>query len=164
MLNNYMKKILFSLLFAVLGLAVQAQSFYSTNITTAGHVNVLATGNRTALLTLLGTAAGTVTFYDSATTNQFITNGNYASVGAYTTNYTQLYTNTAGIIQTNLIVGLYTYTNTVAAATNIAPSLGVFALQANVPLTVSVDWLLIKGLSAKTTTNTTIVAAYFPLP
>ncbi len=159
-----MKHIL-SLVFGLLLVAsAQAQQFYSTNIATAGHVNVIATENRTGLLTLLATSAGTVQFYDSGTTNQFYTNNNYASVGSYTTNWTSLYTNYMGRIQTNYISGIYTYTNTVAAATNLLPTLGLFSLQANVPLTVSVDWVNVKGLSAKTTTNTTIVAAYFPVP
>lgn len=159
-----MKKLLFTLLVVLGSLASQAQTFYSTNITTAGHVNVIATEARVGLLTLLSTAAGTVQFYDSGSTNQFYTNTNYRSIGSYTTNIVTLYTNYYGRIQTNLSVGIFTYTNTTVAATNLLPTLGLFSLQANVPLTVQVDWVNTKGLSAKTTTNTTIVAAYYPVP
>ena len=60
----------------------------------------------------------TVKFYDSATTTTNYVQAAYTGYTSYSTNITQVFTNTAGILITNTISGTYRAPTAVALATN----------------------------------------------
>ena len=148
-----------------IGLSVFAQQSQTIGVALTPATNsVLGAKASIASFTLLSTAAGSVAFYDSATNTITYTNAIYTNYSSFTTNITQLYTNTQGIIQTNILVGTWRYPVVVAASTNNRPIIQTVFFSAGIPVTMDVNWLVVNGLAAVASTNATLSVTYGALP
>jgi len=159
-----------SVLAVALGLSagsIKAASFTTNVLTGVGITNnIFTTPVRITGISVVTTNAGLnlLSFYDSAgATNTYVA-GAYTNLVTATTNYTALYTNTLGGVQTNSFVGIWTYSNAVAAVTNVLPTLANFALQgAASDSRTGLQLITTKGLAVKASTNATLVITYTPV-
>lgn len=168
-MNKLIKTLLVGLIAVGLNLSVQAAEVSATTSTNATY-NLLSVGALASNYRITsGADAVTVKFYDasdassSATTAPTITNDTYTAITRYITNYTVLYTNTLGTIQTNTYSGLYNASTTVAAATNSLTPITTVVVPANTtyePGVGTVDWNLVRGLVAIANTNATVSVTY----
>lgn len=151
----------------VLAFAASAQ-FYSGSLTNG--VNLVRDG---------GTSLGYLQLIDTSGTNQTIvvydndssTSTNrirpaYTATTQYTTNITRIFTNFAGVLQTNVTAQLAWATSSVAATTNEASRVITLAVPANSSTTfaptspLGMTW----GLQIRTTGTAAYNATYRPLP
>lgn len=121
-----MKKF-FLILSAIFAMAFtsQAQTKTLVSAVTAATPLTLLTGGKYTITEFVfqnaGTNTGTIYFYDSASNSTNYVQGAYTSYTQYATNITSTFTNTAGIIITNVFPGVYTSSATVSASTNERP-------------------------------------------
>ena len=149
-----MKRFLLSLvaLFAVA--FAQAQEFTSTTLATNTPVAIITTPTTLLSLQLTATTANSTTFkfydFDDATAAK--TNVVYAATVRlvnYATNYTDVITNTAGIVLTNTFVGNYTESQVVSAVTNERPRTLSITVPASSSRTLTLSKRLRNGLVAQ---------------
>lgn len=117
-----MKKITLFLAFLACTLSLRAgQIVYPV---TANVVSNLFVGGKiieSLTATATSTNITTFRFYDSANTSTTYVQQAYGQLASYSTNITTIFTNEAGLLITNNVVGRWTYTTTVAIATNNRP-------------------------------------------
>ena len=161
-----MKKILALFIALVVGLSAQAQ--LSTNVVLVGNTSNLVFQVPTHIVKLIltgnGTSAAAVRLYDNNTNGGFAyiyTNAAYSSRGYYTTNLVSTYTNASGILSTNTYPGVFTYTNTVASASNNLVVQWSGSVPVNGVVTFFTDISLGKGLLLRTDTNVTVTVDYY---
>ena len=100
--------------------------FTVTNVTAATPFTILSGGKYTItelLFANTSTNTGTVKFYDTTGSATNIVRAAYTSVTSYSTNITTVFTNSSGLLITNITPGIFTSSSTVAATTNEAPVL-----------------------------------------
>lgn len=131
----------------------------STNQVVAGRASV-------ALITVTATTANAVTasFYDNGATNKTYITTEYLTRTRSSATWTNIWTNTLGILQTNIFTGQSTTVTTNAAATNTLPTVTTFAVPASGSVTKVLDLTLVNGLVAVVNTNCTITVTYDPTP
>jgi hypothetical protein len=157
------------LILALLAFAFSATAqFYSGSLTNG--VNLVNSG---------GTSLGYLQLIDTSGTNQTIvvydndssTSTNrirpaYTATTQYTTNIVRVFTNFAGVLQTNTTAQIAWATSTVAATTNEAARVITLAVPANSSTTfaptqpLGMTW----GFQIKTTGTAAYNATYAPLP
>lgn len=166
---NELKKLLLGLCISAvvfIGFKASAAESSTTITTSAAVTNGIATNawfiSKIVVTTPSGNSANlTLNFYDNGQTNIIYTNAAYTNFTTITTNYTALYTNTLGIIQTNRYVGTWQLANEVAAATNTLPVIAAFSLTPGSTETRSgLQISTVKGLTATANTNCTIIITY----
>lgn len=99
-------------------------------LTSPSHVSAIVFANATG-------TAGTVSLYDTGTTNLTWSRDGYTNTIYYTTNSATTYTNFAGVIETNTYVRLVSQTVEVAAATNSFRVIGTYTVPAGESLSVT---------------------------
>lgn len=165
-----MEKMLLSLALVFLTFATQAQWLYwSTNLTSGstGSTNGVITTNRwyvTEITATTGSGGGT-TFKLFDSDNGRFTNyvGAYMQIVNTNMSVTNTWTNTTGLIMTNIDTGIYRHTNLVAAALTVSPVVFTEALPASATVTRAVDLVTVRGLAfTNSTTNVSIVIKYRP--
>lgn len=168
-----MKKLLLSIVTALsLTLSSQAGvlqgSLVTPNGALSGTTNVFQlTTNRVNVYQLMITSAatGVASFYDSDNTNApqygiFYTNDTWITRASYPSNYVTSYVGQNGYTNwfTNSVQWAYYVTN--AANTNALSAIGGAGFTANVPLVMNVDWLCVRGLAVRTSTNFSYTILY----
>lgn len=127
-----------------LSFSALAQNKTITAALTYGTPSLVLTGGKYEILGVLfqnSVATNTVLkFYDAGTASTSIVRQACTSWNSYATNFSSVWTNTAGILITNVFAGTYRYSTSEAAVTNERPKiLGPLAAPASAVLTV--DWL-----------------------
>lgn len=121
---------LFGLTAAVCSLLLIGNSFaasLSTTIASGGYSNLVgqAQGRPVKITQIAITApannTASIRIHDSPTNSAYYTNASYVSDASYVTNYTTIYTNFFGVVNTNTYNALVHYSITNAATTNLYP-------------------------------------------
>ena len=131
--------------------ALSADKMTSAAVSATTPLTVLSGGKYTVkeILFLPTSTNGTVKFYDSASNSTNIVIGAYTSYAQYSTNWSQIFTNAAGIVVTNTFSGVATLPTTVAASTNERPAIVG-------PFLVTTSGRTIDGLKVQPTLGLTI--------
>lgn len=160
-----MKKILSTIaVLAMLAISVSGASF--SWAPTTGGMN-WGTSNRASVyqVEISATAPVVVNFYDMDTTNapyygsNFVTSA-YSNRFYVTTNYVTSFVGNNGYTNWYTNAGIWTYTNAVPAATNIATPLFSVTVAAGQYAVYNVDALFARGICYSTTTNANIIVNY----
>lgn len=166
-MNNILKSILIGLAALATGFATQAADRFTASAVSATTPLTILTGGKYIVKDILfvngnTTNAATVKFYDSASNSTNIIIGSRTVYSSYTTNYNIVHTNTAGIVITNTVSGVYTYGTATAQSTNERPTaVGPFLVTANSSRTLSdVNVAPILGLTIYSTQAGTVEVTY----
>lgn len=159
----------FKFISVLLVMAFAASAQFNSGSLTNGVNLVRDGGTSLSYLQLIDTSGTnqTIVVYDndsSTSTNRI--RPAYTATTQYTTNITRIFTNFAGVLQTNTTTQLAWATSNVAATTNEAARVITLAVPANSSTTfapsspVGMTW----GLQIKTTGTAAYNATYIPLP
>lgn len=125
----------------------------STNINATGSFVHLLSTNRASIykVEFSSTANGSWYIYDNEQLTNPVygtnfVNAAYIGVSSYPTNYVTSFTGNSGAISYYTNSGIYTYTNTVSAATNALNPAGAFAHSANYVYVFDTDILCTRGV------------------
>jgi hypothetical protein len=106
----------------------------------------------------------TIKFYDWATASTNVERAAYTTVSSYSTNYSVVYTNSAGLLGTNTYKGWYTANATVAAVTNEQSRLGEFQVTASTTRDLPFNPVVVRGLTVLSSQAGTIEVVYSSIP
>ena len=163
-----MKKLILSLAIGfATAFSVNAQSPYSTNLTTAGVGAHLLIDGRASVYSVELTASYPcwVKFYDNNDMAAGVYGTNYVNAAytgksSYTTNFVTTLVGTTGYTNYYTNTGVYTLSTSVAAATNqLNPSLS-FVVAGGTYAVYNTDALFTRGIVALANTNVSIVINY----
>lgn len=159
------KKLIVTAALMLLATAAQAQYWYTNASASMASSNLVTTSRWViAEIQLTGgaSAAATVNFYDSKSTNATNVVSSYVSVtqSAYTN--TTIFTNAQSLVITNYDIGTTFTSTTNAAATNLLPVIFSATVPPNTTLTRSVDIVTVRGLAFSTDTNVSVNIKYRP--
>lgn len=110
------------------------------------------------------TNTATVKFYDWATAATNIVRAAYTTPVSYSTNYSVVYTNSAGIVATNTFSGWYSANVAVAAVTNEQSRLGEFQVSASTTRDLPFNPLVVRGLTVLSDQAGSIEIVYSSIP
>lgn len=166
-MNNILKTILLgvTVLWTVLS-AQAADRVTSAAVSAVTPLTVLSGGNYVVkdILFINGntTNAATIKFYDSTANGTNLVIGGRTVYSSYTTNYNIVHTNSAGIVITNTVSGLYTYGTVVGQTTNERPTVvGPYLITANGSRTLAdVNISPLLGLTIYSTQAGTVEVTY----
>lgn len=106
----------------------------------------------------------TIKFYDWNTAATSIIRAAYTTVSGYATSYSVIFTNSAGIVDTNTYNGWYTANTTVAAVTNEQTRLGEFQVTANSTRDLPFNPVVVRGLTVLSDQAGAIEIVYSSIP
>lgn len=169
-----MKKLLLSIVFgAAISLSSYAGVLQGSVVTPGGafaasttNVFLLSTNRLNVYQIQISSAAtGIASFYDSDNTNApffgiCYTNDTWWTRTSYPSNYPTSFVGQNGITNWATNVVQWTYYVTNSPNTNYLPAVGGVGFTANIPAVFNVDWLLVRGLTLRTTTNLSYTILY----
>ena len=163
-----MKNLIKTFLAGLLALpCLVAQTYTSATLVANTPQALITTPATISLLTVTATTAAVTTFkfYDNNDATAARTNVVYAATTSplqYSTNWSSVYTNTAGVLLTNTFSGLYTTTTVVTAVTNERPRIITITVPASAQRTVTVSRQLAHGLVVQSSPAGIVEVEYEP--
>jgi len=150
---------------SAMSIASFAQSQLSTNVTLGGVHLLSATRVSVYSVELTSDKSVLVKFFDQNSLadplygTNYLTSA-YTGVNSYATNYVTSFIGNNGLTNWFTNAGIFTYTATIAAATNNLPSSGSFVVGAGTYAIYNTDALFTRGVCFVSTTNVSVVVNY----
>lgn len=157
-----MKKLILSLFVALSTIAAYADGIVLQSLTATAASNILSGAFVIQNITVLNTSTNvnTVSFWDNATNVTNVVRGAYTKYVAYSTNFSQVFTNEANVVITNTYVGLFTGPTAVSAITNAAPTLYVIMCPPSTTVSRDIQIVTTKGLTAVPSADCQVAVTY----
>lgn len=157
-----MKKLLLIALLALSTLVAKADGVALTSLTAGVASNLLSGTFIVDKVAVIATTTNitTVKFYDTSNTTTSYVAAAYTRYTGYATNFSNIFTNEAGLLITNTYAGWYTAPVSVSAATNSRPVLYQVSSPASSILSQDVKFQTIRGLAAVPDQDCQVVITY----
>lgn len=155
-----------ALLLASVAFSAAKAATATATVTTASTNSLITVGARIQSYVVANSSAATCTikFFDAPSTSLTYTNPAYTNYVSYTTNIVTSYVTYSGVTNSLTNSGLYSYSSTVAAATNNYRTIVTLTVPAGETVTYTpTDGTLVSfGLTSTNSTNAAITITYSP--